>query len=220
MSGRRIAIIGVFVLMAAGLGWTLFVGLPRWYGTPAQTPVAASPAVVPPADGRTIKARLFYVSDDGARLTSVERDVPFAEQTTAQARHIVEAQLAPASAPQVSAVPAGTTLRALYLASDGSAYVDLSREVTLAHPGGSINELLTIYTVVQALTTNLPAITAVQVLVDGREVDTLAGHVDLKRPLTRNDAWVADGEAASPTAPVPEAAAAAAPAAEANAPTR
>ena len=32
--------------------------------------------------------------------------------------------------------------------------------------------------------------TAVQILVDGREVDTLAGHVDLRRPLERNMKWV------------------------------
>ena len=35
--------------------------------------------------------------------------------------------------------------------------------------------MLTIYTIVNALTENLPAVTAVQVLVDGKEVDTLAG---------------------------------------------
>ena len=46
------------------------------------------------------------------------------------------------------------------------------------------------YTFVNALTTNLPAVTAVQVLVDGKEVDTLAGHVDLRRPLAGNLAWV------------------------------
>lgn len=196
MSGKRAALVIVSVLVAAGIGWVLFIGVPRWYGSPATATRPAPAAPAAPEDGRTIKARLFYVSDDGARLTSVERDVPFAEQTTAQARRIVDAQLTPVTAPLVSAVPAGTTLRALYLASDGSAYVDLSREVTLAHPGGSVNELLTIYTIVQALTTNLPAITAVQVLVDGREVDTLAGHVDIKRPLPRNDAWVADSAAA------------------------
>lgn len=192
MNGRRAALVAAAVLVAAGLGWVLFIGLPRWYASPATATVPAPTAPAAPEDGRTIKARLFYVSDDGARLTSVERDVPFAEQTAAQARRIVDAQLAPVVAPLVSAVPPGTTLRALYLASDGSAYVDLSREVTLAHPGGSVNELLTIYAIVQALTTNLPAITAVQLLVDGREVDTLAGHVDIKRPLPRNDAWVAD----------------------------
>jgi hypothetical protein len=30
----------------------------------------------------------------------------------------------------------------------------------------------------------------VQVLVDGKEVDTLVGHVDLRRPLTKNVSWV------------------------------
>ncbi len=219
MTGRRAALIGASVLVAAGVGWVLFVGMPRWYGAPTATTVPAPPPASAPEDGRTIKARLFYVSDDGARLTSVERDVAFADQTAAQARRIIDAQLAPVAAPLVSAVPVGTTLRAVYLASDGSAYVDLSREVTLAHPGGSVNELLTIYSIVQALTTNLPAITAVQVLVDGREVDTLAGHVDIKRPLPRNDAWVADSAAAA-AEPAPASASASTPAAEATTPTR
>jgi Sporulation and spore germination len=66
-----------------------------------------------------------------------------------------------------------------------------------AHPGGSTNELLTIYTIVHALALNLPAITAVQVLVDGREIDTLAGHVDLRRPLPKNLAWLDEPETAT-----------------------
>ena len=31
---------------------------------------------------------------------------------------------------------------------------------------------------------------AVQILVDGKEVDTLAGHVDLRHPLTKSLEWV------------------------------
>ena len=46
------------------------------------------------------------------------------------------------------------------------------------------------YTIVNALTVNLPAVSGVQVLVNGKEVDTLAGHVDLRRPLAKNLAWV------------------------------
>jgi Sporulation and spore germination len=68
--------------------------------------------------------------------------------------------------------------------------VDLSKDVSTAHSGGTLDELLTIYTLVNALTENLPAITAVQVLVDGKEVETLAGHVNLRRPLAKNLAWV------------------------------
>ena len=139
--------------------------------------------------GRKIKARLFYVSEDGTRLTGVEREV-VRRGPAAQAQLIINAQLAPAAAPLVSAVPPGTTLRALYLNAKGEAYVDLSRDVVTAHTGGSRNELLTIYTIVNALTSNLPAVTSVQVLVDGKEVDTLAGHVDLRAPLGKNLALV------------------------------
>ena len=139
----------------------------------------------PAAQGRNIKAQLFYVADDGVSLTAVERDVPFGENTVEQAKAIVGAQIAPATEPLVSAIPAGTTLRALFITRGGEAYVDLSRELVTGHPGGSTNELLTIRTLVDALTANLPAITAVQLLVDGKELDTLAGHVDLRRPFTR-----------------------------------
>jgi hypothetical protein len=45
---------------------------------------------------------------------------------------------------------------------------------------------------VNAVTANLPAISQVQILVDGREVDTLAGHIDLRRPLQQNDTLVQD----------------------------
>jgi spore germination protein GerM len=107
-----------------------------------------------------------------------------------QAREIIAAQIAPPVAPLVSAVPPGTTLRAVFITKSGDAYVDLSREARSAHPGGTLNELLTVYTIVNALTANLPAVTAVQLLIDGKEVDTLSGHVDLRRPLVKNLAWV------------------------------
>ena len=190
---RRVAIAGtlaVMVLFAA----TVFVarrGFPavsRTTTARSAAPAAAAPVPAPP--GRKIKARLFYVSEDGTRLTGVERDVPYGDGAAAQAQEIIKAQLAPPAAPLLSALPAGTTLRALYLTSNGAAYVDLSREVVNAHSGGSLDEMLTIYSIVNALTMNLPAVTSVQVLVDGKEVDTLAGHVDLRRPLTKNVSWV------------------------------
>ncbi len=151
---------------------------------PPAAPTAA--ATTPAGSGRKIKARLFYVAEDGIHLTHVERDVPYGEGTLEQAREIVAAQVAPASAPLLSAIPAGTTVRALFLSEGGEAYVDFSPEIVSAHTGGTASELLTIYTIVNALTENLPAVRGVQVLVDGKEVDTLAGHVDLRNPLSKN----------------------------------
>ncbi len=193
MSPRAIAsaAIGLAIIVLAAV---LLFGVPRWYGPRVQQTTAAAarvpPAPPPAAAGRKIKAHLFYVADDGLTLTSVERDIAFSENPLEQARFIVAAQIAPAVEPQVSAVPVGTTLRALFLGEGGEAYVDLSRELVAGHPGGTVNELLTVYTIVNALTTNLPAITSVQILVDGKEVDTLAGHVDLRRPITKNTSYV------------------------------
>jgi hypothetical protein len=47
-----------------------------------------------------------------------------------------------------------------------------------------------VYAIVHAVTANLPSIRRVQILIDGREADTLAGHVDLRRPLEPNLALV------------------------------
>jgi spore germination protein GerM len=185
--------IGGFVLAGIALAWLLFVGLPRWFGSeaqPATTTASTSDAeTTAETPTRRINARLFYVGASGGNLLSVEHEVPFAEDQIEQARAILRAQLEPPEPPHTSAIPEGTELRAVFLTPRGEAYVDLSQNVVTGHAGGSVNELLTVYTIVHALTTNLPAVTSVQILVEGREVETLAGHVNLQRPLTQNPDW-------------------------------
>jgi hypothetical protein len=188
VTSRRAAVAAAAALLVAVLGVLLILAVPRWLGDPAAT-TAGAPDAVLAGPSRTIKARLFYVSEDGTRLTGVEREVPFAEGLE-QAREIITAQIAPAAEPLVSAVPPGTTLRALFMTDRGDAYVDLSREAAEAHGGGTLNEMLTIYTIVHALTVNLPAVESVQILIEGKEVPTLAGHVDLRQPLAENLALV------------------------------
>jgi hypothetical protein len=194
LTPRRALTIGALAIVAVLVGALMFWQLPRWTSRAASratTRASAAPSPIAPVPpGRKIKARLFYVAEDGLRLTSVERDIAYGEGTSEQAREIVAAQIAPVVEPLVSAVPPGTTLRAVFLTQGGEAYVDLSRDVKATHPGGTQNELLTVYTIVNALTVNLPAVTAVQVLVDGKEVDTLSGHVDLRQPLAKNLNWV------------------------------
>jgi spore germination protein GerM len=141
------------------------------------------------APSRKITATLFYVTEDGMALAPVQREVPFGETVAEQARAIVEAQLATADR-QVSAIPTGVALRDVFVTERGDAFVNLSADITAKHPGGSLLEVLTVYTLVNALTVNLPAITRVQILVEGKEVDTLAGHVDLRHPLAKSPEWI------------------------------
>jgi hypothetical protein len=180
----RLAYGALAALLLAAL---LFLGLvvPRWLRT---EPGAGAPAQASAAGAATrrIRVRLFYVGEDGRHLQAVEREVPLADTPLDEARQIVQAQLEPAPDGYSSAIPRGTALRAIYLTDRGDALVDLSAEVSRAHPGGSTNELLTVYAIVNALTVNLPAVSGVQILVGGQEVDTLAGHIDLRRPLQQD----------------------------------
>jgi len=194
---RAVLVVGSGVITALAFGWFLFVKLPDMVGgggDAANGPAGEAGAEPEP----TISGRLFYVAPDGAELIAVERPVPLAEDTAEQARLLLEQQLLPPPAPLATAVPVGTTLRALYMTDRGEAYVDLSADVRNA--SGSREELLAVYTIVNALTVNLPAIESVQILVEGSEVDTLAGHIDLRNPLRQNLQWVRNSEA-DPSAP-------------------
>jgi hypothetical protein len=202
---RRIVLVVIAgATLAVALGWLLVVGIPRWFTNTAAVPPVSTEA--DPSSIRKIRASLFYVSPDGAKLVAVAREVPFGEDTAEQARQLLEEQIKPAPEPYAQAIPTGTTLRGVFLGEHDEAFVDLSPEAITAHSGGSLDELFTVYAIVNGLTVNLPAIKRVQILVNGKEVDSLAGHVDLRRPLLQNMTWVARSSAPGPSSASPGAA--------------
>jgi spore germination protein GerM len=187
--GKRLLVgLGLAAVLVGFASWMLVGYFVR--PAPAESASAGVTTSERVPGERRIKVTLFYVAADGLRLTPVERDIPFAEGTSEQARRIIDAQLMPPPSPLLAAIPNGTTLRGIYVADRGEAYVDFGDAIRSAHPGGSLHELFTVYSIVSVLTVNLPAITSVQILVNSHEVDTLAGHVDLRRPLPRSALWL------------------------------
>lgn len=183
------ALIAIIVTGAIA-AWLLFISLSETGQDPVNT-TSTSPLVDDPsASLPTIPATLFYVAEQGTRLVGREHAVPKDVPTTSQARLLIEQQLLPPEPPLTSAVPEGTTLLGIYISDRGDAFVDFSREINTGHSGGSLEELFTIYAIVNTLTVNLPSITGVQILIEGQEVDTLAGHIDLRRPLAQSLKWV------------------------------
>ena len=189
MKRRNYLQIGAGLVVIGLLAWGLSRGLERLATQPESGDATAAPAVAG-ASLPKITATLYYGSEDGESLVAVRREVPLAEGVVPQGREILGMQLQSAPAPYVSVVPEGTMLRAFYITDRGDAFVDLSPEASARHPGGSSTELLTVYAIVNAVTANLPTIRRVQILVDGREADTLAGHVDLRRPLQQDLSFV------------------------------
>lgn len=86
-------------------------------------------------------------------------------------------------------IPKGTTVRQVFIVDD-LAVVDFSGEISTRHPGGALEELATIYSIVNTITENVPGIHSVRILVDGSERSTLAGHVSLQRHFTHSSQYV------------------------------
>ena len=198
LAGTRpaVAIYAGLAIAAVLAAWLAFLVVSR-LGPGVSNPNAdVAPTDEPDADA-PLQVTLYYVAEDGMELVGYERELPPQARLVDRARAITAQQLSEAPVPLTSPFPDGTRLRALYL-RDGDAYVDLSREVTAAHSGGSLEEIFTVYALVNALTRNLPEIRAVQILIEGQEVDTLAGHVDLRHPLEQNMKWVSQPDGDEP----------------------
>lgn len=189
-SRRPIVVTGLIVGLIGVIA--VFTLLPRWLTTSAPESVRSG-ATTGPADARRIQATLFYLSEDGTALTATSRSVLYGETMATQARRLVEAQVADAPDGLDNAVPKGTTVRAVFVSNTREVYVDLAGAI--ASPGGfgTLDEALAVYAIVNAVAVNLPDVIGVQLLIDGKEVESLAGHIDLRAPLAKDLTWVEKG---------------------------
>jgi spore germination protein GerM len=92
----------------------------------------------------------------------------------------------PTSDDCLRAVSPSTRLRQVYVLSDGTAYLDFSSELTEGVGGGSMTELLTVYAIVDSVALGVREVNRVAILINGRPLETMNGHLDLRRPLKPN----------------------------------
>lgn len=90
----------------------------------------------------------------------------------------------PQDAKMDDVVPIGTKVLGLRIDQDGTAYADFSSEL-LRTGQGSYGELMLCYAITNTLT-EFKDIKRVQILVNGKKVESISGHMDLSDPLTRN----------------------------------
>jgi hypothetical protein len=139
----------------------------------------AQMAIVRPTD-QPRKVKLFYLSAAGATaLAPREIEMPVAKEPVRLAKQIVAALIVGPPDPSLRTLPAGALVREVFLLSDGSALVDLSQGFAHGTPSGIETEQLAIDSIVQSLGANVQEIRRVKFLIEGQEVETLAGHVDL-----------------------------------------
>jgi spore germination protein GerM len=166
----------------------------------AEDAAAAPAPAEPEAAGveQKITVKLFFLAPDQPALLIEDREVGYSADLGQQLRTVVEELVKGPQKGLVGTLPAETRVIDAFVTAAGVAYVDLSKEAAQKHPGGSRGELLSVYSVVNSLAANFPAVKRVQILVEDRQVPTLAGHVDLTRPLPADMTFLAEAKAAVP----------------------
>ena len=76
-----------------------------------------------------------------------------------------------------------TRLIDLYLDSRGIIYIDLGNEISKNFHGDASEELGLIMDIYEGLRASIPGLTAVKILIEGKEVESFGGHIDISRPI-------------------------------------
>ena len=84
----------------------------------------------------------------------------------------------------IPTLPPRTKLLTLQINDAGVAKVNFNSALSKDHPGGTSAEMMTVFSIVNSLTLNFPQIKRVQILIDGKPIETIAGHLSLRQPLS------------------------------------
>jgi sporulation and spore germination protein len=178
MISRKLQIIITLLVLAIFTMGFYLVHLKRKAESVAELPPAE--AVAPPPSGPTGQVTLLLASDDDNSLRPVTISSALPGDGGQRAELALRTLIARYLQPD-SPHPLGSAadVRDVYLPDPSSAVVDLNADFANAHRSGIEVEQLTVFSLVLSLKAQLPSLTRVRFLVDGKTRDTLAGHFDL-----------------------------------------
>ena len=128
-----------------------------------------------------VNIKVYYPDENATGLVAVEKSI---KDTDNKYQAAVEALMAGTEKKGLANVFPKKAKLLQVTVSGKVAKVNFSREVQKNFVGGSTGEEMLVGSVVNTLT-EFPEIQKVQILVDGQEVETLSGHMDLSQPLPR-----------------------------------
>ena len=174
------------VVVAIGLAVTLFLierskksVIPT---APPPLPTAANPSDTPPPPQ---EINLFLLDPTSLTLVPVKTERRLHRtELTKRLSQVVTALIQETPPNFRNTIPRGTLLNESYIDTQQTAYLDFSNHLSDGHIGGTTAELLTITAILKTVFDAFPDdIKQVQILIDGEEVKTLAGHLNLSQPL-------------------------------------
>ena len=183
---RLLVIWGItLIAVVIALGVTLFL-IERSKGivipvVPPPLPTAANPSDIPPEPQ---EVNLFLLDATALTLVPVKTERRLHIELTKRLNQVVTALLQETPPNFRNTIPRGTELNEVYIDSQQTAYLDFSSHLIDGHIGGTTAEFLTVTAIFRTVFDAFPDdIKQVQILVNGEEVETIAGHLNLSQPL-------------------------------------
>ncbi len=171
---------GIGVLVTAFLLLALFLGLlvfRKYEGAKTSPPVPAAPA-----QAGFLNVTLFFASVAGDRLVREGREIEPCVELSGCLEAILEELINGPVGDLAPVLPLTGMFNSVKL-NGNLAVVDFAQELLDALPSGSNSEHLAAYAVVNSLALNFPQIQQVLFTVDGRSLETLKGHLDMRTSL-------------------------------------
>ncbi len=147
----------------------------------AKTQLAADERpVAPPVGGKQERIQVLVAYDEERALRWRETTVFMPEERSLRAKEALRAVLTQyLQSPSPHPLGKGADIKNVYLVNDNTLVVDTTSQFADAHPSGILPEEMTLTSLIETLSANLPDVTRVKFIVEGKERETLAGHVDL-----------------------------------------
>jgi spore germination protein GerM len=127
---------------------------------------------------------LLYFSDaEGEYLVGEKREILKKNEVKEEAKETIIELIKGPKGKLIPTLPPRTKLLTLQINDAGLAKVNFNPTLSKDHPGGSSAEMMTVYSIVNSLSLNFPQIKRVQILIDGKPIETIAGHLSLRQPI-------------------------------------
>jgi germination protein M len=139
--------------------------------------------VRPSPSVQTWKATLYFGDEYSDLLIREYRTITSPEEAESKASALINELIKGPRAKGTQTLPDNTRLLSVRLSRDGLLVIDFSPELSTNHPGGTSSELITIYSVVNTLMTNVEGVEKIKILINGEKIDSLAGHIDCREPF-------------------------------------
>lgn len=134
---------------------------------------------------QTLEIKAYYPDEFGTKLVAVERKIKFVNENEKYSAAVSELMQQPKETGLTTILPKHAKIKSITREGE-TAVVDFDKDIVKGFVGGSTGEEFLVNSIVDTLT-EFKEVKQVKFLIDGQEIESLSGHMDLSEPIKRQE---------------------------------